>query len=348
VPKLSTGQLNYLNIGLMLVAAVAAWWRPFELFLFAYAFLGPLHYLTEISWLHDRKYFTRGRWDYLVLASLAVVIAVIDTGWLPGVPMHLRAAVTYIAFGSALVFVLAQKTGTRLAWFLFLVATSFYAMRLAAFDSIFSIMLPTIVHVFIFTGMFILVGALRERSFSGIASLVVFCGCAATFFVFGAAPRTGQIGDYVQKTYGSFAQLNYALMTPFSQHDLAVPMNALDYAIFVTNYLYQSPVALAMMGLIAFAYTYHYLNWFSKTSIIQWQNISRRRFAAIIAIWLGSIGLYLYDYRLGLRWLFFLSLTHVFLEFPLNHLTFFNIGKELKGMAWGAGYRLKVLAGGSR
>jgi hypothetical protein len=49
-------------------------------------------------------------------------------------------------------------------------------------------------------------------------------------------------------------------------------------------------------------------------------------------IWLVSAGLYAYNYRLGLRWLFFLSLTHVFLEFPLNHLTFINICKELKGM----------------
>ncbi|MFM2294466.1 MAG: hypothetical protein RLZZ350_879, partial [Verrucomicrobiota bacterium] len=35
------------------------------------------------------------------------------------------------------------------------------------------------------------------------------------------------------------------------------------------------------------------------------------------------------DYRLGLRWLFFLSFTHVFLEFPLNHLTVLNLQKEL-------------------
>src|SRR5580700_11033473 len=86
LPSFSADGLNYLNIGLMILTAAAAFVRPFELFLIAYAFLGPLHYLTEISWLHDRHYYTRGRWDYVVLALLAVVIAVIDTGWLPGVP----------------------------------------------------------------------------------------------------------------------------------------------------------------------------------------------------------------------------------------------------------------------
>jgi hypothetical protein len=50
----------------------------------------------------------------------------------------------------------------------------------------------------------------------------------------------------------------------------------------------------------------------------------------VVALWLASIVLYLYDYTLGLKWLFFLSLTHVLLEFPLDHLTFINIWKELR------------------
>ena len=42
-------RLNYLNIGLMAASCAVAWFLPFELFLLAYAVLGPLHYLTEIS-----------------------------------------------------------------------------------------------------------------------------------------------------------------------------------------------------------------------------------------------------------------------------------------------------------
>src|SRR5271170_3395156 len=51
--------VNWLNVGLMVLACAAAIAAPFQVFLFAYAVLGPLHYLTEISWLHDRNYFTR-------------------------------------------------------------------------------------------------------------------------------------------------------------------------------------------------------------------------------------------------------------------------------------------------
>src|SRR5258707_10940721 len=80
----TTAQVNYLNIGLMIVSCVLAFISPFELFLFAYAVLGPLHYLTEISWLHDRKYFieakrardkkARRAWLVLVAATLAVIL----------------------------------------------------------------------------------------------------------------------------------------------------------------------------------------------------------------------------------------------------------------------------------
>ena len=49
----------------MLLALTLAYVVPFELLLFAYVVLGPAYYATEISWLHDRKYFvriTRWRW----------------------------------------------------------------------------------------------------------------------------------------------------------------------------------------------------------------------------------------------------------------------------------------------
>jgi hypothetical protein len=51
--------------------------------------------------------------------------------------------------------------------------------------------------------------------------------------------------------------------------------------------------------------------------------------AVTIAIWLLSISLYIYDYNLGLQVLFFLSFLHVFLEFPLNVVSFTGIGKEV-------------------
>lgn len=69
--------INSLNIGLMIISCLAAYALPFELFLFSYAVLGPLHYMTQICWLHDRAYFTRdtrGRKWWLALVGAAMLV----------------------------------------------------------------------------------------------------------------------------------------------------------------------------------------------------------------------------------------------------------------------------------
>lgn len=329
--KLTVDQVNYLNIVLMLISAAIAFLRPFELFLAVYAFLGPLHYLTEMSWLHDKQYFTKRKRDYLSLVAMSAVITTASFG-LFGKETFVPA-ITFFAFGCALVFLITEKPVPRFFAILGVLALSAFVTRGEAFRSIFGLLLPTIIHVFLFTGLFILVGALKGKNLSGIASLVVFCGCAAAFLFFSPAGGVRPVSSYIQRAYVDFAELNYSLMTPFRRHSLDIPGNAREFVRYMNDVLYRSPAAFAVMGFIAFAYTYHYLNWFSKTSVIRWHNIPRSRFIGVIALWLASIALYLYDYTLGLKWLFFLSLTHVLLEFPLDHLTFINLWKEVKKRA---------------
>src|SRR5208337_5106838 len=87
--------VNYLNIGLMVLSAVLALRYPFELFLISYAVLGPLHYLTEISWLHDRQFFTPRKADWApllvcgLLATLGTDSVLGEHGirWLDGIPL---------------------------------------------------------------------------------------------------------------------------------------------------------------------------------------------------------------------------------------------------------------------
>jgi hypothetical protein len=91
-----------------------------------------------------------------------------------------------------------------------------------------------------------------------------------------------------------------------------------------------------VMRFVAFAYTYHYLNWFSKTSVIQWHKVPRKTLTAILAIWVVSIALYIYKYEVGLKWLFLLSFLHVLLEFPLNYRSIIGIGQEAKNFFSGS------------
>ena len=77
------------HLGLMLAALAIAYVAPFELLLLAYVVLGPAHYATEISWLHDRKYHLPHGAIALALVAVAVALNVWYVPmmiWIKGVP----------------------------------------------------------------------------------------------------------------------------------------------------------------------------------------------------------------------------------------------------------------------
>jgi hypothetical protein len=129
------------------------------------------------------------------------------------------------------------------------------------------------------------------------------------------------VGPYIRQSYRSFELLNTELLRVFARGGDAS-----------AEAIYESTSGLMVMRFIAFAYTYHYLNWFSKTSIIKWHEVSARRTVGIVGLWLLSLALYAHDYQTGMMALYFLSILHVMLEFPLNHRTFVGIGRELSAL----------------
>ena len=58
---------DYLTLVFVLISGVVAFFVPFVLIVFSYAILGPAHYLTQIAWMHDRKYFLKSRWETVPL-----------------------------------------------------------------------------------------------------------------------------------------------------------------------------------------------------------------------------------------------------------------------------------------
>ena len=88
------------------------------------------------------------------------------------------------------------------------------------------------------------------------------------------------------------------------------------------KFFFYEKIDLKIQIFIAFAYIYHYLNWFSKTTIIGWhKQLTTKKTATILVVWLAILCCYWYDYRLGLILSIFLSVSHVMLEFPLNIIT---------------------------
>jgi hypothetical protein len=311
--------VNLTNIGLMLISTAIAFVIPFKLFLFVYAVLGPLHYLTEISWLDRKNFFIEKKWHVwpYILVAILLTIGVFSTR------SSVRFYSTTMMVG-VVAYTLTLTISKKYLWAFIAAVVAVIICSMVQVDRIFSIVaafsifLPTIVHVFVFTGVFVLFGALKTKSTSGFISFGVFILCALSFAFFN--PPNTEILSAAERGYISryFIVLNRSLADVFS-----VPANG-DAQYFA------APGLVAIQRFIAFAYTYHYLNWFSKTTVIKWHEVSKTRMTIIFLLWFLSVLAYYVDYRLGFTVLFTLSMLHVFLEFPLNVISFKGVAQGFK------------------
>jgi hypothetical protein len=334
--SMSIRQIDITNIGLMIVSFVLALIFPVQLFLFSFAVLGPLHYLTEIPWLKRKGFFTTNKFDYLYLVGFCAAIGGIHYYTTAAEPTNMRSLiqlmgiVAFVGFMGALGMTTLKKTWQKYLFMALAGLGSLLFYTSDRFASIFANLLPTIVHVFIFTGAFVLYGALRHRSVTGILSLVVYVLC--TIFIFTLQPLAvhNQLSKYVVDNYYFFADLNFDLMNIFGYKGLGPDTTDVDQVLFYSS------AGIIVMRFIAFTYTYHFLNWFSKTSIIKWHETKKPVLAVVFGLWIVSLVLYVVDFRLALNVLYGLSLLHVFLEYPLNHRSFIGIGEEIKKLVSGA------------
>ncbi len=356
--------INALNIGLMLVSCMAAFIMPFEVFLFVYAVLGPLHYLTEISWLHDRQYFTKGKYDNIVLwligALIVIESAAIKNQWNWPFENDFSNKIIFVALAGSLLMVFVKNVLIKVIGLMVVLLISnviFHPDKRNGFVFFIGALLPTLIHVYVFTGLFILFGALKSRSRSGLFSFAVFIVCPFLLFLlfrdetFVAVTQYGK--DALQAGGEGFFGINVAVLQEIFGVQFPplkdAPSNMMMYDngtpelgfSNTANLVFHSQTGILLMRFIAFAYTYHYLNWFSKTEIIRWHKVLKARFIAVIILWVVSLILYGYNYDVGLRWLYFLSFCHVLLEFPLNMVSIAGIGKELRNITR-AGFRSKL------
>lgn len=313
-----TDRINYLNIALMAASCAVAVVIPFELFLFAYAVLGPAHYFTEISWLQKRHFFTRRKHDFWLLGALAVLVC-FAAPWSSTI-----ATYTFLALGGALVLVLTDGAMPRILGLTLVVVLAAVLVDQTGFTTVLlGLFVPTLIHVYVFTGFFMFYGALKERSRSGYLACCVFlvCPVVCRFADPGRLPSPHAIASY----WNNFSFLNLTLLGVHEYHTAAEAHDAF-------RQVFRSRGGLILMRFVAFAYTYHYLNWFSKTSIIRWHEVGVKRMAVIVVLWLSAVGVYFYDFTLGFKLLFYISLAHVYLEFPLNHVSIIGSYREVRSL----------------
>ncbi len=337
--SLNVTQINYLNIVLMGIATVLAFIIPFELFLFSYILFGPLHYLTEMAWLHQRKYFIDDSraWWLLVLCGVGLIIfyladfVMLNNEGIKQLFTTQRASelsslfrnwtlnFVLLAFIIAIVLALTRDKWWRLLLICLLTATLIVLNPYRQFLIILAILIPTIIHTFMFMAAFIIFGALKSKSTSGYLSVLVFILCSISFFVTPWGLEGYTINPTVLENLqeGFFLSLNDILGSLSGHH-----FNSIEETLY-------SPWGIRIQQFIAFSYTYHYLNWFSKTNIINWHQMPRKWLVSILVLWVVFVSLYLVDFKIGIAAIFLLSMLHVFLEFPLNYHSILGIGNNL-------------------
>jgi hypothetical protein len=334
---MNSKETDILNVILIIVSLALAFNLPFELFLFSYAFLGPLHYLTEINWLKEKNYFlkeTKWIWVFVVMAFLVCtplflkLLATSDLGRLPGyknITEFMNKSTDEIILSSILLALglIYFKKKKQLILFL-IIALAILLPALNYFPDMalaMAIFVPTIIHVYLFTLLFMIYGTMNSKSTPGIIAIVLLT--LVPFIIMVSKVNLTEYFPLKESTVSSFNGSNFGILT-FNLSNLFLSKQ--DEA-----FNFVSVMAIKTQIFIAFAYTYHYLNWFSKTSIIGWnKNLSKTKTITILAIWAVSVALYLYDYKIGFIALLFLSLIHVFLEFPLNMTSIKGIVAKVK------------------
>lgn len=327
---MKSNKVDLLNIGLIIISLALAFVLPFQLFLVSYAVLGPLHYLTEINWLREKNYFTHEpSWVWLaVLLALLIVVPkllllpevnhLIENSFLASINNWLLTysnGFLFLGLAVAIGLVISKSRAILIPILLAGIILAFFLNEFPFYITVIGLLIPTLIHVYIFTILFMLKGSLESGSKVGYIAIGMMI----------AAPLVIALVD-INRDWYSISDSFKAIFTESQFHvtnaKLAKTLGLGDG----TSFYFYEKMELKLQTFIAFAYLYHYLNWFSKTTVIKWhKSISLTRALIIGGIWLVLISIFAYNYRVGLLVALTLSFLHVLLEFPLNIISIKSI-----------------------
>ncbi|WP_375235051.1 hypothetical protein [Winogradskyella sp.] len=318
-------KIDFLNTFLIVLSLVIACILPFELFIIAYAILGPLHYITEINWIREKGYFLNNSyWIYIIISFSAVIalplISKLDffaniendtiffiQNQLPKYTNTLIFLALVIAYAFLFIKSKTHIIGVIFAGFI----TAILLNDVSTYNLFIGIFLPTIIHVYLFTLLFMWYGNIKARTSMGTVNIVLLATIPFIISFLNLDMFTYNFSDEIKN-----------IITDNRFHVLNVNLSKLLGLSDGTKFFFYEIIDIKIQIFIAFAYTYHYLNWFSKTTVIGWhKKLTQKKSLLMLILWAISISIYLYDYKVGLAVLLILSLSHVFAEFPLNMIS---------------------------
>ena len=326
---MNTIKIDWLNTFLIFISFLAAFHFPFELFILIYAILGPLHYLTEINWIRDKKYFTESKPWALAITIFSIIITLPFVFTIANFQNHsiltfwLNNSITLLPIAFLMAFLALSSFAKKTKIYLFFIGAVVILLvsLLPIYQVWIGVFLPTVIHVYLFTLLFMWYGVLKSNS--GIGKFNIFLLIFLPLFL------------TIMKIDGSLYNAPNVLKSIFVDNKFFTLNANISKTLGLTDgkrFSFQETIFVKIQIFIAFAYTYHYLNWFSKTTIIGWhKNITKKKSMLILLVWASSIALYFYNYKAGVAVVLFLSMLHVFMEFPLNIITIKTIITSFKG-----------------
>lgn len=304
---------------MILLAAVISCILPFDVFLFSYAVLGPLHYLTELQWLNNKDFFIPKTSVNIFVFICVSLSAFLFLNYLKIFNLYIAENGIYIGLILVMFFILSVyfifkvKSGLLKIFLgiclLILVGIYFFKPIIIILLGLF---LPTIIHVYLFTLIFMVSGYLSNQNRLGLLSIAVLIMIPLIICFFPVEVLALERSE----SQNIFNLTGFKLVS--------------HWLLFLTGKAETAELIIKVQIFIAFAYTYHYLNWFSKTSVIGWaRSLHPKKMVLVIGIWILSIALYIINYQTGLLFLFVLSIIHVLAEFPLNAISFKTVFQKL-------------------
>ncbi|MFZ4058684.1 MAG: hypothetical protein ACOYKE_11130 [Ferruginibacter sp.] len=327
--KSSTQQVDLINLVLLVLSFVLAVCFPFSLFLLAYAILGPLHYLTELFWLKKSNFYlkeSKGSIPLIVFSVLLTLMVLLGSNnFFKDQPFMLNnfqpiiTGILFLSFSTALIFTLIENRRFRFLAFVLAIILCWVLSKLSIYELFFGIFLTSIIHVSLFTALFMVFGALKAKSSWGFFTVVMYIVFIGFIFILPASYIRENISIKFQDILyrSGFILLNQSIADFFgATHQTSIQLT--------------QGIGLRIQSFLAFIYTYHYLNWFSKVEVIRWHKVSSQARNITIGVWAIAVLLYYVNYQTGLLTLFLLSTLHVLLEFPLNIHSITGIVQQLK------------------
>jgi len=315
--------IDNINTALVLVSFGFAIIIPFELFLFSYAILGPIHYLSEIAWLDKKNFFLKSSNRRNFFVAMATFVAILffikfysdnffKVEFSEKYINNYISIFTFVTFWGAGILYF-QNSFTKIFFLFFGVVFVALIFKNVLFYEVFcNLLLTTLIHVWLFTAIFMLNGAIASKSKYGLITFAIFLVCSFAFF-------------FIQNTHYEISNFVHNILSLKN----FTSMNNVISNIFSLKQRNDLGGNNSLQSFISFAYTYHYLNWFFKAEIIKWHKLPRPKMLFVCGFYLVILTFYAIDYRLGFFITYFLSIAHVFLEFPLNFLSFSDLKKHL-------------------